>query len=164
MPIINKTGDLLANHEVNIICHQANLFTTFGAGIAAAIKEQYPEAYNADCQTNNGDPGKLGTFSSAKTRDGKTVLNCYSQTGMGATERNTSYNDIVTIFAHIEERVRCYNERNPSDPLTVGVPYGYGCGLAGGRWKIVSAIFESIFSESSVNFYIVRLPGTPDIK
>lgn len=171
--IEHRVGDLLSEPDINVIAHQANLFHTFGGGIARVIKDKFPKAYEADCATVLGIAGepyhtknlaKLGTYSSAKVDDQRTIVNCYSQTGMGATDRNTSYNDILIIFKTLEEKVRTWNDKNPSNQKVIGVPYKYGCGLAGGSWRIVLAIFEEVFKNSSVKLVIVRLASEPEIQ
>ncbi len=61
-------GDLirLANlGHFDVIIHGCNCFCTMGAGIAKAIREQYPAAYEADLATEKGNRGKLGSYSSA---------------------------------------------------------------------------------------------------
>lgn len=169
-------GDLLTDPTIHVIAHQANLFHTFGGGIAKVIREKFPEAYAADCATLHGDKDevqtdgsvisgrdKLGTYSKAVLPDGRMIVNCYSQTGMGATDRNTSYNDILIIFREIEAKLAKYNAANPGKEKVVGVPYKYGCGLAGGAWRIVLAIFEEVFKNSPVTLKIVRLPSEPEI-
>lgn len=177
--IEHRVGDLLNDTSIDVICHQANLFHTFGGGIARIIREKFPEAYAADCATLHGDKtfvpetgdsrdvqsgrDKLGTYSKAKLADGRMILNCYSQTGMGATDRNTSYNDILIIFKAIEEKTRIWNDANPGNEKVIGVPYKYGCGLAGGAWRIVLAIFEEVFKNSPVKLVIVRLPSEPEV-
>ncbi len=164
MPLSYKNGNLLTDPEVNVIAHQANLFHTFGAGIAKAIREDYPVAYEADCQTGKGDKNKLGTYSTAVDENGKIFINCYSQTGMGASPENTSYDCIFKIFSVLESKLRKHNEKVNVLPKVLGVPYGYGSALAGGRWTIVQAIFKAIFEDSPVDCIIVKLPTQQDLK
>lgn len=166
MPITNRVGDLLNDTITNIRAHQANLFHTFGGGIARLIGQVFPEAYEADCKTEHGDSAKLGTYSHARCKDGTIWLNCYSQRGMGAQDRNTSYDEIVTIFTTIESKLRLANQvraKNNKPPFVLGVPYKYGCGLAGGRWRVVYSIFEDIFKDSPVELHIVRLESEEEI-
>jgi O-acetyl-ADP-ribose deacetylase (regulator of RNase III) len=146
--IETRKGDLLDQNDIDIICHQANIYHTFGGGIALAIKQKYPEAYEADCKTAYGTQLKLGTTSVAYTKDGKTIMNCYTQRGMGASDRNTSYEDITKIFTHLEKTIGDTN-------IVIGVPCKYGCGLAGGDWDTVYTIFENIFKTSPVKLVIV---------
>jgi O-acetyl-ADP-ribose deacetylase (regulator of RNase III) len=61
-------GDLIKlakQQKFNVICHGSNCFCTFGAGIAKQIKQEFPEAYEADLKTNKGDKSKLGWYSKA---------------------------------------------------------------------------------------------------
>lgn len=51
--ITTKTGDLLKAQDVDVIVHRANLFHTFGGGIARFIGKIWPEAYEADCLPQN---------------------------------------------------------------------------------------------------------------
>jgi O-acetyl-ADP-ribose deacetylase (regulator of RNase III) len=74
-------GDLLAmgkNNEFDIIMHGCNCFCIMGAGIAAQIAEQFPDARLADDETVRGDAGKLGSYTIGMS--GRLViLNVYSQ-------------------------------------------------------------------------------------
>lgn len=36
---------------------------------------------------------------------------------------------------------------------SVAIPYGIGCGLAGGDWNIISELIDSIFSDYKVTIY-----------
>ena len=71
---------LAKNGEFDVIIHGCNCFCTMGAGIAKTIKEEFPEAYQADLATNNGDKSKLGEISVAKVNEGALiVVNGYTQ-------------------------------------------------------------------------------------
>lgn len=163
MPIVHRTGSIFEQEDVNVILHQANIFCTMGertsGGIAALIEKYYPEAADADGCTKKGDKNKIGTYSFGKGADGKIILNCYSQVGMGAFEGNTSYDAIVKIFRKVETNVAT---KNPN--MVLAVPYGYGSAMAGGRWPIVEAIFHSIFDDSPVKLVIVKLPTQKELK
>ncbi len=158
-----RVGNVLEEKDINVILQQCNLYCTFGNGIAKVIKDTYPEAYEADCKTKKGDKSKLGTYTTAATQDGKIICNCYSQTGMGASDRNTSYNDILSIFKTIEEKIRKRNASGTTKELIIGIPYKYGSGIAGGSWRIVNAIIEEAFKKSPVKCVIVRLASEPEI-
>lgn len=43
--------DEFANNKLDYIFHNANIRNTFGAGIAKQIKERFPAAYEADCNS-----------------------------------------------------------------------------------------------------------------
>ena len=80
-------GDLLTmgkNNEFDIILHGCNCFNMMGAGIAAQISQQFPDAQMADNETLRGDPGKLGSYTIGMS--GRLViLNCYTQFGVSST-------------------------------------------------------------------------------
>ena len=57
-------GDLIElakTGSFDVIIHGCNCQCRMGRGIALTIKQQFPEAYTADCQTEIGDSAKLGT-------------------------------------------------------------------------------------------------------
>lgn len=61
-------GDLIKlayDGEFDFIAHGCNCFNTMSAGIAKQIKEQIPEAFEADKMTVEGDIDKLGNYSTA---------------------------------------------------------------------------------------------------
>lgn len=159
--ITEKVGDLLGANDVDIIVHQANLFHTFGAGIAKAINLRFPEAFEADKKTPHGDTNKLGTYSVAKINvvNGvqptsiKFVVNLYSQSGMGGKDRQTTYDAMVDGLTKLRDKLEARN-----DTLTVGIPFQLGCGLANGDWIIVRAIIESVFGKSRIPVIIYTLP------
>ena len=62
-------GDLIKlalDGRFDVIIHGCNCYCTMGAGIAKAIKNIFPEAYDADCKTEKGSKPKLGSYSSAR--------------------------------------------------------------------------------------------------
>lgn len=159
--IKNIVGNLLESDKCSVIVHQANLYHTFGAGIAAAIRMRFPEAYEADCKTVKGDLSRLGTYSAAKitrvTGGPVTsilyVVNLYSQNGIGGKDRLTSYDAMVQGLTTIKDKL----ERSAKQQ-TIGIPFLMGCGLANGDWRIVRAIIESVFGQSKVDVLIYTLP------
>lgn len=146
--IQKRLGDLLKQPDLTHIVHQCNLYNTFGSGLAAVIKHKYPEAYQADCATPKGDITKLGTFSVAETKDGKKIINLYSQVGISATERTTNYEAMVKGLTQIE------HELNSFPNVVLGIPRGIGCGLANGSWDVVEPIIQGIFEKSPVKVVI----------
>jgi len=57
------SGDLIQlakNGQFDLIAHGCNCFCTMGAGIAKAVKEVFPAAFEADEATQRGDRAKLG--------------------------------------------------------------------------------------------------------
>ena len=118
-------GDLLAlgkNNEFDIILHGCNCFNMMGAGIAAQIAQQFPDAQMADNETLRGDPGKLGTYTVGMS--GRLViLNCYTQFGV-----SSSGNDVFeyTAFERVLDKIA-----QRFGKWRIGLPL-IGMGLAGG--------------------------------
>lgn len=143
--------DLALQGRFDVIMHVCNCFHTMGAGIAAAIRETWPEAYEADVdQTRYGDIKKLGGYSAALVEVAKgkrlTILNLYSQYDFGGRERNLHYGALECCLMKV---AHLYKNRS------IGLPYMMGCGLAGGSWDIVSKIIARELQD--VNYTVVKL-------
>ena len=129
-------GDLIKFAEegkFDVIIHGCNCQCTMGAGIARTIKNRYPEAYKADCETVKGDREKMGDFSSVEVgpEDSKFVIvNAYTQFYWGSG--SADYEAIRAAMAKIKE---VYSG------LRIGYPL-LGAGLAGGDWGVISGIID----------------------
>lgn len=138
-------GDLVTlakNGEFDVIVHGANCFCTMGAGIARQIRDQFPEAYAADCATVKGDRTKLGTYSAVKIGE-LTVVNAYTQYYYG---RRGVSSDLFE-YAAFECVLGLLANDFPN------VRYGFpliGTGLAGGNVVRVVTALEN-FSEKISN-------------
>jgi hypothetical protein len=50
-------------------------------------------------------------------------------------------------------------------PTKIGIPYGIGSDLAGGSWRVVKAIIQSVFEdEPNITCVICRLPNMRELK
>ncbi len=119
----------------DVIIHGCNCFCTMGAGIAKLIRENFPEAYQADLKTGLGDKSKLGTYSQAKVkRNGNifTIINAYTQFDFSGSSQLVDYGAIQKIFSAL--RADCRNQR-------IGYPK-IGAGLAKGNWEVISNIID----------------------
>lgn len=131
-------GDLIKKalrNEFDLIIHGCNCFCTMGAGIAKAIKQEFPEAYKADLATVKGDKSKLGSISSADiTVNGKNlkVVNAYTQYDWRGSGVKADYEAIRSAFRTIREEF---------SGLSMAYP-AIGAGLAGGNWEIISQIIN----------------------
>lgn len=139
--ITEKNGNLLEANDIDVAIHQSNLFHTFGAGIALQIKNKYPEAFEADLATQYGDKNKLGTYSYAFIQKANIyIVNVYSQDGFAQPNKPaTDYEAFKKALIKI---------KNDFADKIIGIPYGIGCGLAGGDWVKVYQIIESVFGNS----------------
>jgi O-acetyl-ADP-ribose deacetylase (regulator of RNase III) len=159
--MIKEIKRSLLDVNVDAICHQCNVFHTMGAGLAASIKATYPEAYEADKKTKLGDFKKLGTFSKVQVTHKThhlplTIYNCYSQGNFGSDKTYTQYDRVEEVFNLIKQDIPKHSVLKCVS--FIGIPYGYGCGLAGGDWNTVYSIIEKVFGDSdNIYVYICRL-------
>lgn len=137
----------------DVIVHGCNCLHIMGAGIAAQIAKEFPEAFDADGKTEIGSREKLGSYSMARIPskhvalisiseerglaiDPKylTVVNAYTQYGLGSryNECPTDYEAVRLVFRSIAKDFA---------GKKVGIPK-IGCGLGGGDWSIVEQIIN----------------------
>jgi hypothetical protein len=155
-------GDVF-DAPIDSLVHCANCFHTMGSGIARGIREEYPEAYEADVtQTKKGDPEKLGTFSCAEIQTPtrrrnprlKFIYNLYGQFTFGRDRRQVNYEAIYSGFQAVRSDIECGND--PKEVL--GINYKLGCNLAGGDWNVVLAMIHSVFDKASFDVLICKRP------
>jgi len=106
-----------------------------GAGIAKAIKSEFPKAYEADCKTEKDSKDKLGTYSYAtieKNENKITVINAYTQHDYKGPGIKADYDAIRSVFKKLKLN---YSGKR------IGYPK-IGAGLAGGDWKLISKIID----------------------
>ena len=140
--MIKTVNQDLLTAPVDIILHSCNCFHTMGGGVAKALRNKYPEVYEADLGTHYADKDKLGSFSVAYTKAGVTVFNLYTQFDYGTDERKVNYEAFYKALEAFAEWVKVQNLS-----FRVGVPYGISCGLAGGDWRIIKAMLYSFFED-----------------
>ncbi len=131
-------GDLVQlglKGSFDVIVHGCNCFCTMGAGIAKSIRDNFPEAYQADLRTEMGDKTKLGTYSYAqvnKQENRLTIVNGYTQYDFSGENILVDYRAIRELFSKIKTDFR--NQR-------IGYPK-IGAGLAKGDWQVISGIIN----------------------
>ena len=150
MPITYKNGCLIEGFkagEVRAIAHQANCFNTMGSGVAKALREAFPEIYEADCQTEKGSRDKLGSLSWTFNEHGM-MFNLYGQYNYGYD--GSQYTDLDALEQSFKV-MKLFLDA--TDVTHVGLPK-LGCGLAGANWADVEAIIERQLSDYNVIVYI----------
>ena len=136
MKINTIEGNLIAlalEGQFDVIVHGCNCFCTMGAGIARAIRDEFPEAYAADMITTKGDRNKLGDFSFAtvKRNDHEIiVVNGYTQFHFHGESVLVDYDAVQNVFKKVKQRF---------SGKRIGYPK-IGAGLAGGDWEKIAGI------------------------
>ncbi|MCA9984626.1 MAG: macro domain-containing protein [Anaerolineales bacterium] len=121
--------------QFDVIIHGCNCFCTMGAGIAKAIRREFPEAYAADQATIKGERQNLGTMSTATVeRHGQqlTIVNGYTQYRYGGSGRLADYEAIRAVMRSVKAQ---FGDKR------IGYPR-IGAGLARGEWPIIAQIID----------------------
>lgn len=125
-----KDGDIFKS-GADIICHQVNCKGVMGAGLAAEIRRRNPDVYD--------EYRKLCLEKDRELLGGCLIVgniaNLFGQYGYGRERCYTDYGALQLAF----ESLRGYGFQS------IAIPYGIGCGLAGGEWAQVSWIIYHVF-------------------
>lgn len=141
-------GDILKASE-NIIGHQVNCQGVMGAGLAKQLRDNSKVLYNNyRSLCNRANPyDLLGTVQIVCVAKDKYVANIFGQLNYGRQKlRYTDYDELRKALEDLK-RIAIKEE------LSVALPYGIGCGLAGGDWDVVSSIIKEVFSNFDITLY-----------
>jgi O-acetyl-ADP-ribose deacetylase (regulator of RNase III) len=134
MKIIEK--DILTV-EYAIIAHQVNCQGVMGAGLALKIARKWPTAKRC-CSTALLSGKHLGDIAYGMSGNFATkviVAHLFAQDKYGRDKRQTDYEALSSCLAKL-------NDLHTRISRPVYLPYGLGCGLAGGDWDVVSELIE----------------------
>ena len=124
-------GDIL-NIKNGVIVHQVNCQNAIGAGVSGAIIGKYPQvetAYHYLCRFKK-PKDLLGSFQSIRIDRGLEIINLFTQLDYGNSKKTGKvYTDMPLLIKQLH--TICHARK---DKVTIYVPYGIGCGLAGGDW------------------------------
>ena len=132
--ITYKTGNLL-DVSCGIIIHGCNAKGVMGSGVAAAVKNKYPKAYEAYKSFERNHGLRLGSISICRVSNGLYVANLVTQENYGRdpSVKYVSYGAILLGFEKLHE---CYHE---------DIPFHFpmiGAGLGNGNWVTISTLIE----------------------
>lgn len=146
-------GDVFTS-GADIICHQVNCLGIMGAGIALEIRRRYPKVYDEYINyTHSRDDYKsrLGEVLYVPTGENSPIIaNIFGQLEIGKGLQ-TNYDALRKAFTNIKE----YANKNN---MSIAIPHGIGCGLAGGDWNVVYGIINEVFCDDidDVTIYVFR--------
>lgn len=162
-----RKGNLL-NSNCKVICHQVNCMGIMGAGIAKQIKDKWPnvaEEYKDFCNymliTTGTRHSLLGKCYLSKIDSERLVANIFSQYDYGRINGSTCYTDYEDLdiaLTNLKRHLTSIYNKEYLRQVTIGFPYNFGCGLAGGDWNTVLNILHKHFDETDWNVEIWKLP------
>ncbi|MEX0597809.1 MAG: macro domain-containing protein [Candidatus Paceibacterota bacterium] len=144
-------GNILRAKE-DIIGHQVNCLGKMGAGLAKQIRAKYPKVYQEYkdiCRKRK--PEDLLSLTQFVNVEDKTIVNIFSQLNYGTQSIQTDYVALEKCLYSILHNVtvsycKLYNK-------SIALPYGIGCGLAGGDWDKVYKMIDEVFKDYEITLY-----------
>ncbi|MCK5617435.1 macro domain-containing protein [Candidatus Pacearchaeota archaeon] len=144
MSVVQIEGDLIQlamQGKFDVIIHGANCRNVMDSGIAAQIKHQLPEAFEADREfaSEHEPEDMLGNYSYTDVQRGRHsfyVVNAYTQLSFGPGLQ-ISYEAVKQVFTKIDRDFSCYH-------LSLAYPL-IGAGLGGGDWEKITTIIDEAF-------------------
>lgn len=161
--LFEVTGDLVADKQYTIFCHQTNCCGRMRSGIAKQIAETYPTVPARDKKYHDAHADDevakkiLGTTLWSRTDDGRLCVNMYAQERYGRDKCQTDYVAFAKCLFDIAATLNNAEEQIPED-TKIGFPDHIGCGLAGGDWDTIIGLINAFSKAIKQDVYIVRLP------
>lgn len=144
-------GDLL-DFKKGILAHQVNCQMRMGAGIALAIRTKYPLAYNQYRMLSKVPIGKrLGKGQIVRVLQDLYIANLFGQ--YHYYPRGVCHTDYTALTVAMRQ-MRQWRNNIRGKNFPIYIPFGMGCGLAGGDWNVVSGIINDVIPDAIV----VKLP------
>ena len=149
-------GNLLEATQ-DLICHQTNCRGVMGAGVAGQIANKWPsvvQQYAKWCESAGGHLPQerlLGTILACMCglTGNQRVVNLFGQLNPGA---DTRYYALQNALTHLRA-FAFYMAGEDGVPLSIAIPFGMGCGIGGGDWKVVFAMIEKTLEGIEVVIY-----------
>ena len=132
------------------ICHVVNLGGAFGAGLAGQIRRRWPAAYLGYKARFRAQP--LGSYWTVEVERGLHVAHLAAMEKPGA---HVDYVALQEALTHLREDV--IDGAGEPSALTgtvllppLHIPWGMGCGIGKGDWKVVQRILNLVAPEAIV--------------
>ncbi len=151
MSLLIERGDLLEAPEL-YIGHQCNCITCGnGAGLAKLLFKKYPYA---NVYAGRTAPSLPGTYSlHGNGREDRFVVNFYAQYNPGkARAKNDGKTDRLNWLLSGVKKFA-----SDCKPEGIALPYGIGCGLAGGDWQDYQSALELFAQERGLFIKLYKL-------
>lgn len=159
-PLINS------ENEIAVVVHLCNNLGAYNAGVAKAIRNKWPRAYEA---YSDELAKKLGTYTRVQVETNVQVVNLIGMEGIGRDTKPIRYIPIKEGLHTLGDKLRDLNRHYDfatqflPDPNVISYLPHYtvhlpkiGTGLAGGDWETIEAILEEELS--GLNVFVYELP------
>lgn len=146
--MISIINDSILNAKENIISHQTNCSGVYNRGIAKQVREKFPKAYDEYRKFYLNNKHELLGKCQIINCGNVIIAHLFGQERYGIDTTYTDYNalsnSIFELFLYSKIR-----------GLSLAMPYGIGCGLAGGDWETVYEIIKrnSDFFKLDITLY-----------
>jgi len=127
------------NVQAGHIVHGCNAQGVMGSGVALAVKQQFPGAFESYLMQHEIAGLKLGVAYPFIVNADLKVWNAITQEYFGNGKRLVSYDAIQTCFQQINDYM--YIHPAASIPNEIHIPK-IGAARAGGNWEIIREIIE----------------------
>lgn len=132
-----KHGDI-TGVKSGIVVHGCNAQGKMNSGVAKAIRNKWPEAYNKYLMKYQHDGLKVGDIVIVKINKDLYIVNAIIQEYYGYDGKTyIDYTGLRKCFRRINNYANTLN-KNPNLG-TINIPM-IGAGLAGGNWKLIQKI------------------------
>lgn len=142
-----KKGNLMHAEEL-YIAHGCNAQGVMGSGVAKAIRETFPRAYEEYHERFIHNGLELGEVIAVRDK-GKVILNLITQEYYGTDKRHLNYGALANCF---DDALRPIADAPFDKNLRLAIPR-IGAGLGGGDWSIIEEII--IFYSDLYNVDVV---------
>lgn len=148
--MIYKKGNLLDAEEL-VIAHGCNCQGVMGSGVAKAIREKWPVAYEVYRKHYDVNGLELGDYVAAKVDHNKYVVNLLTQANFGVGQRHVNYSALAKSVIHMVE--------NFVEISKFALPK-IGAGLGGGDWALIETLLkdiEKMYEIHNIEFVVYEL-------
>lgn len=147
--LVYKKGDVTGAHE-DIIAHGCNAQGVMGSGVAKAIRDKWPGAYEAYRKEYEERGLSLGEVIIFQAPDA-TIANCITQEFYGKDGKvYVDYDAVHKCMAAL--RKYCQDQ----NLTTVAMPK-IGAGLGGGDWVRIEGLIKYEFEDTGIKISVYEL-------
>lgn len=145
------TGNILSSKE-QYVAHQCNCVTSYAKGLAEIIFKKWSYADCYSIRWENDKPGTIEIRGDGK--ENRYIINMFAQVNPGKPTNKDDLRDGEQVRKTYF--IECMKRINELNPESVAMPWGIGCGLAGGDWDFYKKVIDKFSERFSIVLY--KLP------